>query len=255
MTNLNTSPKKAIVIGAGSGIGRAIAKKLSTEGYVVGIAGRNQETLGALQNEIQGETVVRVIDVRDVGEAMHELRNLIMVLAGVDLIIINAGVLVQNETLAWAGEEEMIKVNAMGFAAMINVAVEYFFKKKTGCIVGISSVASHRGSGRSPSYNASKAFVSNYMEGLRQKFSLTDVKVIDIRPGFVNTKLLHGRKGLVGIISPEIAAEKIYKVIQKRKRVAYVPGWWRVVVWFLRKIPESVYHWGYRRYYVWDNKK
>lgn len=243
-----------MVIGTGSGIGRALAKKLSAEGYVVYLTGRSLEKLQELQKELPGESLVRQLDVRDTRETMHSLRNMIMALHGLDLMVINAGVLVQNEALRWEGEEEMIKVNALGFAAVANVAAEYFAQKKAGCLVGISSVASHRGSGRSPAYNASKAFVSNYMEGLRQKFSTTDVKVIDIRPGFVDTAMIKGRKGLFGVISPEQAADKIYAAILKGKPVAYVPSWWRGVVWFLKKVPECVYHWGYRSYIAWDKK-
>jgi short-subunit dehydrogenase len=149
----------------------------------------------------------------------------------------------------------MIQVNALGFAAVANVAADYFSQKNSGCIVGISSVAAHRGSGRSPAYNASKAFVSNYMEGLRQKFSNTAIQVIDIRPGFVDTEMVRGRKGLFGIISPEKAAKDIYEAIRKGKRIAYVPSWWGIVMWLLRRVPESVYHWGYRRYLFWDKKK
>ena len=148
----------------------------------------------------------------------------------------------------------MIRVNVLGFAAMANVGVRYLQKQKRGCIVGVSSVACHRGSGRSPAYNASKAFMSNYMEGLRQKLFGTPVKVIDIRPGFVDTAMVWGRKGLFGVISPEKAAEDIYKAIQKGKRIAYVPSWWRIVVWFFRRLPESVCHWGYHRYLAWDKK-
>ena len=251
---MNSSTKKAIIIGSSTGIGRALAKKLSTEGYVVGLTGRSLEKLQELQKELPGESLVRKIDVRDPREAIHSLRNMIMALHDLDLMIINAGVLFHNEKLQWDLEEEMIKVNALGFAAMANVASDYFLQKGAGCIVGISSVASHRGSGRSPAYNASKAFVSNYMEGLRQKFSNTAIKVVDIRPGFVNTEMVHGRKGLFGIISPERAAEDIYKAIQKGKRITYVPSWWGIVMWFFKRLPESVYHWGYRRYLAWDKK-
>ena len=246
--------KKAVMIGSSSGIGRALAKKLSAEGYFVALTGRSLEKLQELQKELPGESLVRKIDVRDLHEAIHSLRNMIMILKGLDLMIINAGVLFQNEKLQWNPEEEMIKVNVLGFAAMANVAADYFSQKGAGCIVGISSVAAHRGSGRSPAYNASKAFVSNYMEGLRQKFSNTAIQVVDIRPGFVDTEMVRGRKGLFGIISPEKTAEDIYKAIQKRKRIAYVPFWWGIVMWFFVRIPESLHHWGYRRYLAWDKK-
>ena len=179
---------------------------------------------------------------------------MIMALRDLDLMIINAGVLFHNDKLQWNLEEDMIKVNVLGFTAMANVAADYFLQKGSGCIVGISSVAGHRGSGRSPAYNASKAFMFNYLEGLRQKFSNTAIKVVDIRPGFVDTEMVRGRKGLFGIISPERAAEDIYKAVQKGKRIAYVPSWWRAVMWFFRCLPESVLHWGYRRYLAWDKK-
>jgi short-subunit dehydrogenase len=252
---MNIPKKRALIVGSSSGIGRALAKKLSSEGYLVALTGRSLEKLEALQKELPGESLVRAIDVRDPREAIHGLRNAIMALHDLDLMIINAGVLFHNEELKWNLEEEMIKVNAVGFAAMANVAADYFFQKGSGCIVGISSVASHRGSGRSPAYNASKAFASNYMEGLRQKFSNTAIRVVDIRPGFVDTDMVRGRKGLFGIISPEKAAEDIFQAIQKGKRITYVPSWWGIVMWFFRRLPESIYHWGYRRYLAWDKKK
>lgn len=251
---MKSSPPKAIIIGTSSGIGWALARKLSAEGYLVALTGRSKEKLQELQKELPGESLVWKIDVRDPQEAMHALRNMIMALRGLDLIVINAGVLVPNEKLTWTAEEEMIKVNALGFAAVANVATNYFLEKGAGCIVGISSVASHRGSGRSPAYNASKAFISNYMEGLRQKFSKTAVKVVDIRPGFVDTAMIRGRKGLFGIISPEKAADDIFRAVQKGKRIAYVPSWWGIVMWFLKRLPEPLYHWGYRRYLAWDTK-
>ena len=251
---MNSSKKKAIIIGSSSGIGRALAKKLSAEGYIIGLTGRSLERLQVLQKELPGESLAREIDVRNTREAIHGIRNLIMALHDLDLMIINAGVLSQNEKLQWNLEEEMIKVNALGFAAMANVASDYFAQKGAGCIVGISSVAAHRGSGRSPAYNASKAFISNYMEGLRQKFSSTAVKVVDIRPGFVDTDMVRGRKGLFGIISPERAAADIFRAIQNGKGIAYVPSWWKIVMWFFKRIPEPLHHWGYRRYLAWDQK-
>ena len=255
MKTMDHSKKKAIIIGTSSGIGRALAKRLSAEGYVVALTGRSFEKLQALQKELSGESIVRQIDIRDTREAIHSLGNLIMALRGLDLMVINAGVLVQNEDLVWENEEEMIRVNVLGFAAMANVGVRYLQRKKEGCVVGISSVACHRGSGRSPAYNASKAFMSNYMEGLRQKLSKTSIKIVDIRPGFVDTAMVRGRKGLLGIVSPEKAADGIYRAIQKGKRIAYVPSWWSVVMWFLKRLPEFVYHWGYRNYLAWDKKK
>ena len=253
-TPMDHTRKKAIIIGSSSGIGRALARKLSAEGYIVCLTGRSLEKLQALQKELPGESLARQVDVRDPREAIHSLRNAIMSLPGLDLMVINAGVLIQNEKLLWESEEETIRVNVLGFAAAANVAADYFSQKGAGCILGISSVACHRGSGRSPAYNASKAFVSNYMEGLRQKFSGTPVRVLDIRPGFVDTDMVRGRKGLFGVVSPESAADGIYRAFQRGQRIAYVPSWWGIVMWFFKRLPESIHHWGYRRYLAWDKE-
>jgi short-subunit dehydrogenase len=77
---------------------------------------------------------------------------------------------------------------------------------------------------------------------------------MDVRPGFVDTQMVRGRKGLFGVVSPERAAEDICKAIRKGKRIVYVPSWWGTVMWFFKRLPESVYHWGYRRYLAWDKK-
>ncbi len=251
---MERSKKKAIIVGSSSGIGRALAIKLSAEGYVLCLTGRSLERLEALQKDLAGESIARQVDVSNPREAIHALRNVIMSLHGLDLMVINAGVLFQNDKLLWQPEEDMIKVNVLGFAAAANVAADYFSQKGAGCIIGISSVASQSASGRSPAYNASKAFVSNYMEGLRQKFSGTPVRVLDIRPGFVDTDMVRGRKGLFGLVSAESAASDIYRAFQKGKRVAYVPFWWGIVAWLFRRFPESVRNLGYRRYIAWDTK-
>ncbi|MBU9888559.1 MAG: SDR family NAD(P)-dependent oxidoreductase [Candidatus Omnitrophica bacterium] len=246
--------KRAVIIGTSTGIGQALARKLSVEGYVVGLAGRSMKRLRELQKELPGESHIRVVDLLDTRQAIHELGNLIMEMREIDLLVINAGVLHHNPDLRWDREEETLRVNAVGFAAMANVGVRYFLQRKQGCIVGISSVAGHRGSGRSPAYNATKAFMMNYMEGLRQRLCGTGVRVVDIRPGFVDTDMIRGRKGLFGVASTAQAADGIFRAIQKNKRIAYVPFWWAVLMWFFKRVPESLYHWGYRSYTAWDGQ-
>jgi hypothetical protein len=67
--------------------------------------------------------------------------------------------------------------------------------------------------------------------------------------------MVRGRKGLFGVVSTDEAAEGIFRAVQKKKRIAYVPGWWGILMWFLKRIPESLLHWGYHRYLAWDEKK
>lgn len=98
-------------------------------------------------------------------EAPSNLQSLIDEMQGVDLIVISAGTGSLEPDLPWNKEKETIETNVLGFSAIANIAYHHFFKKNSGHLVGISSIASIRG-GEAPAYNASKAFVASYLQGL-----------------------------------------------------------------------------------------
>ena len=229
---------KAIIIGASSGIGRELAKILAHDGYTLGLVGRRVELLNALQQELPAQSFVRQVDVSQTSEAMGHLEALIGEMRGVDLIIISAGVGFINTELDWEKEKVTIETNVAGFAAMANVAVKHFIGQSSGHLVGISSIAALRGSGATPAYNASKAFVSNYMEGLRQKVHKLKLPIIvtDVQPGLVDTAMAQG-EGLFWVAPPEKAARQIYDRIRRRRTHAYVTKRWRSIAWLLKAMP------------------
>ncbi|MBN3039262.1 MAG: SDR family NAD(P)-dependent oxidoreductase [Candidatus Omnitrophica bacterium] len=238
--------KKAVVVGASSGIGRALAKVLGNNGYEVGLVARRLELLHQLQKEIPAQTYIKKIDLNCAEEAIGCLSELIKEMKGMDLIIINSGVNTHNIELDWNKEMNTIGVNVSGFCAMANVALKYFLKQNSGHIVGISSIAGLRGSATSPSYSASKAFVSNYLEGLRHRLSGKDIYVTDIRPGLVDTDMIRGQSRLFWVATPDKAAEQIFSKIKKRCKVAYVTKRWVLIAWVLNLIPDWLYSWRYR---------
>ncbi len=234
--------RKAIVVGASSGIGRDLAKILAKNGYVVGILARREKSLLALQDEIGG-SFVKVIDVTKVDEARKLLEELIYEMGGVDLVVLNAGVLFNNSPFNWKEERVVIETNVLGFAAMAHVAMSYFLKKESGHLVGISSIAALRGRCQNPSYGASKAFVSNFLEGLRAKAyrENKDIYVTDIQPGWVATDMIKGRKVFWAAASLK-AAHQIYEAIKHKRIHAYITKRWRLCAWLLKIIPKSIYY-------------
>jgi len=235
--------KRAIVIGASSGIGRALALRLTREGYAVGLAARRLPLLLELQAEIGPRAFVRQMDVSDSARAMALLEELIAEMDGVDLIVVNAGIGHVNPDLSWGSEEETIGVNVQGFAAMANVAYRYFVRRGAGHLVSISSIAALRGSGVAPAYNASKAFVSTYMDGLRHKLARlgSPVAITDIQPGFVRTAMAQGPH-VFWAASPEQAAEQIWQAIRRRRKRAIITRRWRLIARLMRLLPDGVYH-------------
>lgn len=235
--------KKAIVIGASSGIGRELARVLSRGSYAVGLAGRRADLLKSLQNEITGASFIKHIDVSKQDEAIGHLEEFILEMGGLDLIVISSGVGFINPELGWKAEKDTVDVNVSGFAAMAGVAFKHFLKQDYGHIVGISSVAALRGGAEAPAYNASKAFVSNYLGGLRQKAAKAGaaITVTDIKPGFVNTAMAKG-EGLFWVASPEKAAYQIYRAIEGRRKHAYITRRWRLMAWLLKFMPDWIYN-------------
>lgn len=235
--------KKAIIIGASSGIGREIAKVLSQNGYVVGLTGRRAELLSTLQAEISTETFVKAMDVSQTDEAIRQLNELITDMNGVELIIISAGVGFVNSEYEWKKELVTLETNVLGFAAMANVAVRHFLERRAGHLVGISSIAAIRGTADAPAYNASKAFVSNYLEGLQKKCVKLKLPIVvtDVKPGFVDTAMAQG-ENLFWVAPPEKAARQIYDAIKARRSHVYVTKRWRAVGLLLKLLPNRIYN-------------
>ncbi|MDQ2088002.1 SDR family NAD(P)-dependent oxidoreductase [Herbivorax sp. ANBcel31] len=233
--------KKAIVIGATSGIGRELTKILAKNNYIVGFTGRRGELLRELSKEITSKSYWKEFDI-SANESMSNLECLIEEMGKVDLIIICSGCGFINPELDFNKEKLTIDVNVSGFTAMVNIAMKHFIHQKAGHVVGISSIAALRGSGSGPAYSASKAFVSNYLEGLRQNVNklALPITITNIQPGFVDTFMAQG-EGLFWVASPKKAALQIYKKILDKKSHAYITKRWRVVACLLKIIPGGLY--------------
>ena len=226
----------AIIVGASSGIGRALARELSRE-YDLGLAARRVDRLTAVGEDVGGAHVAKIDVTED--DARERFDELADSMGGVDLVVLSSGIGRYNPDLEWADERDTIDVNVSGFTAIATVAMERFDEQGSGHLVGISSVASEIGSPALPAYSASKAFVSRYLEGLRYraKRSDADVAVTDVRPGFVDTPM-SPQSDRFWECSPETAAVQIARAIRKRKDVAYVTRRWWLVSKALGLLPD-----------------
>ncbi|MBF0207882.1 MAG: SDR family NAD(P)-dependent oxidoreductase [Oligoflexia bacterium] len=235
--------KKAIIVGASSGIGREIALVLAKNGYQLGLIARRSELLTNLQSELQTKSYIRCTDITKIPQSMLSLEKLIEEMESVDLIILNAGVGYINPEMEWIKEQETIEVNVMAFAALANVAIKYFLSKRAGHLVGISSVAAIRGMGGS-TYGASKAFVSNYLEALQHKIFkqglAKEIVVTEIIPGFVDTAMAKG-EGLFWVAPAEKAALQIYRAIERKCEKVYITKRWVLVAILLKLLPKYIF--------------
>jgi len=227
-----------LIIGASSGIGEALTRKYAEAGWQVGITGRRQAKLAQIAGDYPGQIQIFPFDVTatDATEQMHAA---LTTLGDVAVIVYNAGVGEANKMLVEDIETHTVAVNVTAFTRLMLVGYHYFEVRGQGALVGISSVASRRGDRGSPAYNASKAFASNYMEGLRKKAfrRKLPITVTDVRPGFVDTPMAQG-PGLFWVAPVDKAAAQIKIAIDKRKSVVYITKRWYFVAKIISWLPD-----------------
>ena len=233
--------KRCIIIGATSGIGQALAELLLQNDYMIGVTGRREMLLDTLKEKNPDRVFVKRMDIQDLSAIEVSCKELVDQMGGLDLMIISAGIGEENRALNFEIEHDVIKTNIQGFTCLADWAMRYFKEQGNGHLVNISSIAGIRGNGIAPSYNATKAYQINYLEGLRinAKDFGSSIHVTDVRPGFVDTAMAKG-DGLFWVAPVEKAAKQIYRAIQLKKQVVYVSKRWKLIGILLKLIPYSL---------------
>jgi len=234
--------KTVLIIGASSGIGEALAYRFHNESYRIGLAARRIDKLNAIKDNLDSLVAVEEMDITNSEASLSAFNSMVEKLGKIDLVIISSGTGFVNEDLDYTKEIETIQTNCSGFVVMATQAFKHFQEKGAGHLVGISSVLMHRGSAYAPAYSASKAFVSNYMEGLRMKAlkSRLNIHVTDIRPGYVDTAMAEG-DNMFWVSSTEKAADQIFNAIKKKKKRAYITKRWALIAAILTIVPDYLY--------------
>ncbi len=231
--------RTAIVFGATSGIGRSLTEKLIKDGYKVAITGRRLEKLQELQKAYPEHIIYKQNDIQDINDVEKVFHEIVSELGHVDLVIQSSGVGFVNPKLEWDKESQTIHTNVEGVTKLYTLAYLLFKKQGFGHLVGITSIASLRGSRAAPVYFASKAYQKSYLEGLYIKtksIKTNKVFVTDIRPGFVDTAMALG-DDIFWMVPLEKATRQIYRAIQKKKRVAYISKRWALIAFVLKVVP------------------
>jgi len=233
--------KKVIIIGATSGIGKALAKLYARNNCLVGITGRRKRLLDVLQQEFPDNIVTECFDVTE-NDSIECIKNLTQQLGGLDLLIYNSGYGEPSEYLDFEIDKNTTDVNVNGFLEIVNFIFNYFVLEERGQIAATSSIAGIRGNSFAPAYSASKAYMSIYMEGLylKAKRLKLPIFVTDIQPGFVETKMAKSEKQF-WVSSPEKAALQIYTAIDNKKRRAYITKRWWLVAKLMHMMPIYFY--------------
>jgi short-subunit dehydrogenase len=231
--------KNAIVFGATSGIGKCLTEILVKKGYKVAVTGRRLENLMELKNRFPANIIVKQNDIQDVIDVEKVFNEIVNKFKTIDLVVQSSGVAHINPKFDWDKEAQSINTNVLGVTKLYTIVYNLFRKQQFGHLVGITSIASIRGSRSAPVYFASKAYQKAYLESLYIKTKTIKSKkvfITEIRPGFVDTAMAFGET-VFWLVPLEKATKQIYTAIKKKKRVAYISKRWRIIAYVLKLSP------------------
>ena len=231
-----------VIIGATSGIGKALFEKYANGANRIGIIGRRTHLLDELHQKYPSTTIPTQADITHLEEIEQAIRTLHDVLGKIDLAIVCAGIGEINTTLDYAVERPTIDTNVVGWTFVIDLLYHIFELQGHGHLVAITSAGGLRGEHIAPAYSATKAYQINYMEALRKKAFKNGrhITVTDIRPGLVDTAMAKG-EGLFWVMPVEKVAGQIIAAIRKQKSIAYVTRRWHVLAVINKFLPECLY--------------
>ena len=235
--------KKAIVIGASSGIGREVSRLLIQDGWHVGVVARRQERLLELKNDCPERVTVLAADVREPA-VTGQLDTLIGQLGGIDLLFYAAGIGKYGICIDEKVEMSTVETNVVAFTRVIDYIYNYMSAHGGGHIAVITSIAGTKGLGAAPAYSATKAFQSTYIEALEQQARMShnaNITFTDIRPGFVDTPLLAGTRPFPMLMNVQSVALSIVKAIYKRRHVIVLDWRWRLLTAAWRLVPPALW--------------
>ncbi len=239
--------ESVLLIGATSSISRALAHQMAQEGTALHLVARDRTEVERVAQDIairyQSPISWDTIDAFDYEGHKELVPKAIALLGSLDGVVVSLGELGDQEEAQADFDlaQRIIHSNYTGVASMLTYVANYLEQQKKGFIIGISSVASDRGRQSNYIYGSAKGALSLFLQGMRSRLAKSDVHVMTVKPGFVDTKMTFGKSGMFLVASPQQIAKAISKALSQKKNVIYAPWFWQGIMLIIRSIPESIF--------------
>jgi decaprenylphospho-beta-D-erythro-pentofuranosid-2-ulose 2-reductase len=239
-------PEAVLILGATSAIARHVAASFAARGHALFLAGRDVAEVERLAADLRlrhnVETAAGRFDAEDYEGHRAFVKDVVRRMGDLEGVVVAFGYLGEQEA-AEKDYEETFRVIDRNFTAAVSVlnhCAEFFETRRAGFIVAISSVAGDVGRRSNYLYGAAKGGLNVYLQGLRARLFRAGVRVLTVKPGFVDTPMTFGRPGLFLVASPAEVGEKIVRATLRGSDVTYVPWFWRFVMLAIKLTPERV---------------
>jgi len=239
--------KRILIIGATSAIAEHCARIWAARGDALHLVARNEQHVQVIASDLKvrgaSEVTTYVTDLNNMDKHEELLDVADAALGGVDIVLITHGTLSNQKSCELSVKETLaeIQTNALSTISLLTLIANKFEAKQSGTICVISSVAGDRGRASNYVYGTAKAMVTAFTSGLRQRLQKSNVSVVTIKPGFVDTPMTaEFKKGLLWV-KPISVAESIVRAIDGKKTEVYVPQFWFVIMLIIKILPTKIF--------------
>jgi short-subunit dehydrogenase len=239
--------ESVLILGATSAIARSAARAFAERGYSLYLAGRDAGELERLASDlrIRYRTEVRygLFEAGDYDSHARLIEQVKDELGGLKGVLLAFGYLGEQRLAASDSAErlDIIGRNLTGAINLLEPVAALLERQGSGFIIGISSVAGDRGRQSNYIYGSAKGGFTIYLQGLRNRLFPAGVRVLTVKPGFVDTAMTYGMQGLFLVASPEYVGTRIVRALEKGRDVVYLPWFWRYIMLVIKLIPESLF--------------
>ena len=239
--------KKILILGATSAIAEHCARIWANRGYALYLVARNEERLTTIAADlkIRGATQINIncTDLNDIYNHANVLDIAEKKMSGIDVVLIAYGTLSHQKVCEKSVDDTLkeIKTNALSVISFLTLIANHFEANRAGTIAVISSVAGERGRASNYVYGSAKAMITAFTSGLRQRLHRSNVTVVTIKPGFVDTPMTATFKKGFFWAKPDDVAKKIVSGIDSRKDIVFSSIIWRLIMILVKIIPDKFF--------------
>ncbi|MGB8682608.1 MAG: SDR family oxidoreductase [Candidatus Binatus sp.] len=236
---------RVLILGATSPIARALAIRFASDGAHLYLAARDADEARRVAEDVGARAGVSALsgtfDAADFAAHDEFIRHVATTLGGLDGVVVCFGTLGDEDAAQTDPTDALATINQnfTGAVSLITLAARHLEQQRSGFIIVIGSVAGERGRKKNYVYGSAKGALATFTQGLRGRLAASDVHVMTVKLGTVDTRMTWGREGALLTIAPTKAADLIYAAYRKRAEVVYVPWFWRLIMGAIRLIPES----------------
>jgi len=236
-----------LILGATSAIAKHTARLFAADAHSLYLVARNEDKLSAMKQDmlVRGAKEVHYekLDLADDRQHAQLIQRASSSMGSIDTVLIAYGTLTNQEICASSYEKTLkeLQVNCLSVISLLTILANQFEAQGSGSIAVISSPSGDRGRQSNYIYGTAKGALSIFLQGLRNRMAKSNVHILTIKPGFVDTPMTKDfKKGFLWV-TPEVISKGIYKAIKKKKEVVYLPFFWLFIMLVIKSTPEKIF--------------